>query len=80
MKRSEVRAIVFGIWRDVLESDSFGDTEDFIAVGGDSLLSEELLTRLIEAFPEAGFDEVANFDWLTVDTTVNFVMRQAESS
>jgi aryl carrier-like protein len=43
---SELRSI----WRELLAHDSFGMTDDFLAVGGDSLLLVELARRINAKF------------------------------
>src|SRR5262249_34516193 len=46
------RAVVAGIWRDVLGVDEIGPTADFFDLGGDSLSATRVSVRLCEIFRE----------------------------
>jgi natural product biosynthesis luciferase-like monooxygenase protein/amino acid adenylation domain-containing protein len=51
--RDEVERAVFGIWRERLGTDEFGIHDNFLELGGNSLMAAQMLTRLREAFPVA---------------------------
>jgi amino acid adenylation domain-containing protein len=48
--RTAVEAVVAGIWAEVLDVDRVGVFDDFFALGGHSLLSTRILSRIREAF------------------------------
>lgn len=45
-----VLATLLVIWRDLLQTSEIGQEDDFIALGGDSLLAMEMTFRVHEAF------------------------------
>ncbi|GHG76874.1 non-ribosomal peptide synthetase/type I polyketide synthase [Comamonas sp. JC664] len=49
--RTEVERKVLAIWRERLGRSDFGIHDDFLELGGNSLMAAQLLTRLREAFP-----------------------------
>ncbi|WP_250635858.1 type I polyketide synthase [Myxococcus hansupus] len=49
--RTEVERKVLAIWRERLGRADFGIHDDFLELGGNSLMAAQLLTRLREAFP-----------------------------
>ncbi|HZI11501.1 MAG TPA: amino acid adenylation domain-containing protein, partial [Myxococcus sp.] len=51
MPRSEVERKVMEIWRERLGRADFGIHDDFLELGGNSLMAAQMLTRLREAFP-----------------------------
>ncbi|MDE3155803.1 MAG: amino acid adenylation domain-containing protein [Acidobacteriota bacterium] len=48
--RTAVEAVLAGIWRDVLQAERVGATDDFFALGGHSLLATQVMWRVFEAF------------------------------
>jgi len=49
--RTDVERKVLAIWRERLGRTDFGIHDDFLELGGNSLMAAQLLTRLREAFP-----------------------------
>ncbi|NTX37141.1 amino acid adenylation domain-containing protein [Myxococcus sp. CA033] len=49
--RTDVERGVLGIWRERLGRSDFGIHDDFLELGGNSLMAAQMLTRLREAFP-----------------------------
>jgi amino acid adenylation domain-containing protein len=48
--RNAVEAVVAGIWAEVLDLDQVGVLDDFFALGGHSLLSTRIVSRIRDAF------------------------------
>ncbi|HVB37397.1 MAG TPA: phosphopantetheine-binding protein, partial [Vicinamibacterales bacterium] len=50
MPRTAVEEVLAGIWRDVLQVDRVGATDDFFDRGGHSLLATQVMWRVYETF------------------------------
>jgi len=50
MPRTAVEEVLAGIWRDVLQVDRVGATDDFFDLGGHSLLATQVMWRVYETF------------------------------
>ncbi|MBC6448015.1 non-ribosomal peptide synthetase [Actinokineospora xionganensis] len=63
---SPLEEVIAGVWAEVLEVERVGVTDDFFALGGDSLLATRIVARLREALDTPGLGLLSVLSTVTV--------------